>query len=603
MMISGWDETTKKPVPVQVDSLGVVQTNFIPLADARYLKTDQTTPQTVINGKPTFDAGLISGLSGNVIIGLATDDTINKLQVNGRAVIGLPNSGGDFIDQGRTLQLNANNAYDSGLWNKMGNGAINSSIAHQGQDFSYAQFFRYNSGLDAYGQPMNWGNYANGYAVAGSTGFQTNDSVNGVLMLDTFYAGDIIFTTNSQARSYPNLTIKNTGETVVQLDNADYINNAGVGAVLALLNPNANGQNVVYSEINGQMVAKWRTDYVGNISWIANATHNFYVGGDYGTGIQAMHIDTAGRLLVNEGTYAPDIFEYVIGTNSFQTVGNADIANTKFYTLNGQTGFILKPNPAYDTGYKGFIFGRSADGSSDHDDFFLYDVADNTFPMLYDASNNFGFGGYNPSTDATLNAMWICGTTGNVIVGKSTDDGIGKLQVSGDIVSESANSSYPDIKTALSIGSVKIYKDDASIPSAGLQYDTVNGILDYSINVPQWGVGEDASKVGGIFRVDTRAGAGAEGFYIFSYGVDVGAGRPQAYELYINFNDGTTWLNPTHGNTLIGTTTNDGVNKLQVNGTIKTESMKVNSMPTYDPMDGSGTLWYDTSTNLVYRGT
>jgi len=49
---------------------------------------------------------------------------------------------------------------------------------------------------------------------------------------------------------------------------------------------------------------------------------------------------------------------------------------------------------------------------------------------------------------------------------------------------------------------------------------------------------------------------------------------------------------------LMGGATDDGTSALQVNGSISNPSM-----PTADPADGKGTLWYSTVTNIVYRGT
>jgi hypothetical protein len=85
------------------------------------------------------------------------------------------------------------------------------------------------------------------------------------------------------------------------IDNSDYTTPNGVGSVLYLRNTNSGGQNIVYSEIAGNMVAKWRTDYVGNISWVAGPTgaHDFYVGGDYGTGNNPFKILNNGHILMN----------------------------------------------------------------------------------------------------------------------------------------------------------------------------------------------------------------------------------------------------------------------------------------------------------------
>lgn len=84
----------------------------------------------------------------------------------------------------------------------------------------------------------------------------------------------------------------------VALSNADYTNTGGAGSHLLLTNPNATGQNVVTSVINGATVAKWRTDYVGNISWVAGAAgkHDFYTGGDYPNGSVRMSILNNGNV-------------------------------------------------------------------------------------------------------------------------------------------------------------------------------------------------------------------------------------------------------------------------------------------------------------------
>lgn len=75
----------------------------------------------------------------------------------------------------------------------------------------------------------------------------------------------------------------------IVLTNTDYTNTGGANSHILMTNPAATGQSVVASVINGAMVAKWRTDYDGNISWVAGApggttgSHNFYVMGDFGT--------------------------------------------------------------------------------------------------------------------------------------------------------------------------------------------------------------------------------------------------------------------------------------------------------------------------------
>lgn len=92
----------------------------------------------------------------------------------------------------------------------------------------------------------------------------------------------------------------------IKLSNTDYTNTAGAGSHLVMTNPSSTGQNVICSIINGSTVAKWRTDYVGNISWVAGGSgvHSFYTGGDYGIGSEKVRITSAGRFGVM--TTAPD---------------------------------------------------------------------------------------------------------------------------------------------------------------------------------------------------------------------------------------------------------------------------------------------------------
>jgi hypothetical protein len=87
------------------------------------------------------------------------------------------------------------------------------------------------------------------------------------------------------------------GATTINLANTNYTNTGGTGSHLIINNPSTTGQNVISSLVNGSVVAKWRTDYVGNISWVAggSGTHDFYTGGDFGTGTTKMSIKNNGN--------------------------------------------------------------------------------------------------------------------------------------------------------------------------------------------------------------------------------------------------------------------------------------------------------------------
>lgn len=98
----------------------------------------------------------------------------------------------------------------------------------------------------------------------------------------------------------------------VKGNTADYTNTNGANALLWLNNASSTGQNVIMSRINGTNVAKWRTDYAGNINWIAyNGYHAFYTGGDYPTGTVKMYIAPSGE--VGIGTTSPYSMLDVVG--------------------------------------------------------------------------------------------------------------------------------------------------------------------------------------------------------------------------------------------------------------------------------------------------
>jgi hypothetical protein len=115
--------------------------------------------------------------------------------------------------------------------------------------------------------------------------------------------GKILFGTSGydEANNRLGLGTQSPG-TIMQiaLTNTDYTNTNGAGSHIYMTNGSATGQNVVSSFINGSMVAKWRTDYVGNISWVAGSSgaHDFYTKGDFGTGQIMLRIFNGGNVQV-----------------------------------------------------------------------------------------------------------------------------------------------------------------------------------------------------------------------------------------------------------------------------------------------------------------
>jgi len=106
-----------------------------------------------------------------------------------------------------------------------------------------------------------------------------------------------------------------------------------------------------------------------------------------------------------------------------------------------------------------------------------------------------------------------------------------------------------------------------------------------------------------IFGGDTSAGGGSAGG-----GVDIRGGYNsntlQYATVYLQANGGITNIGATSFtvDTYGGAITSNIYHTFTANTSFY-GTMQTQGMPTADPMDGQGTLWYDTSTNLVYRGT
>ena len=135
------------------------------------------------------------------------------------------------------------------------------------------------------------------------------------------------------------------GKLTIDLANTNYTNTGGAGAHLLINNTSATGQNVVSSMINGSIVAKWRTDYVGNISWVAGGSgvHDFYTGGDFGTGTTKMSIKNNGNIQMGaaslNGSFTDNGYRLeVLGT--MRVTGAATFSSN----ISATTGFFNNTN-------------------------------------------------------------------------------------------------------------------------------------------------------------------------------------------------------------------------------------------------------------------
>lgn len=94
-------------------------------------------------------------------------------------------------------------------------------------------------------------------------------------------------------------TLPSGNKLMVELDTTDYTNTNGENTHILLNNPNASGQLSMMAYIGGNPMMKFRSDYVGDLSWIAypannTAGHYFIVGGDYPVGKTKMKIANNG---------------------------------------------------------------------------------------------------------------------------------------------------------------------------------------------------------------------------------------------------------------------------------------------------------------------
>lgn len=123
------------------------------------------------------------------------------------------------------------------------------------------------------------------------------------------------------------------------------VSDGGTNSAIYLQNTSPTGQTQVTSTINGTTVAKWRTDYAGNINWVAYAGgHDFFTGGDSGTGTVKMSISNAGLVGIDLGTTAAKSSLDVNGGVAVGTYAGATAAPSDGLIVSGNVG-IGTSNP------------------------------------------------------------------------------------------------------------------------------------------------------------------------------------------------------------------------------------------------------------------
>ena len=197
-------------------------------------------------------------------------------------------------------------------------------------------------------------------------------------------------------------------------------------SIARLTNASTVGQSPLDFFINGTLRGRFRSDYVGNMSYVTNGgVHSFYTGGDSGVGTECMRIDTAGsvgigttsNLASNKLVVYGDIStDWALGTTQ---IGMKYIDGTNYYLgmklIDSDRSTHIISKAADGTGYIAFDTGTtpterlriSAGGV-------ITASVDIRAPIFYD-SNNTAYYLDPASTSTSLNAAGNITTAGGVI--------------------------------------------------------------------------------------------------------------------------------------------------------------------------------------------
>ena len=278
-------------------------------------------------------------------------------------------------------------------------------------------------------------------------------------------------------------------------------------------------------------------------------------------------------------------FIYYSGTND--PVVNAAItvmiANTQTPAalFTSGIGNVIKPNPV----------------TSDQNGFFSFYVAQGTYDLYflgvkqYQISVNGTTGIPDPLTVQTLNVSQINPTTGQLLIGTTVNNGADKLQVTGTaLISPVALTLPPAVQTSINSYGMKLTGNSPGLSKlliANFSDSGIAGGLTISRNNATGGYLPIAGNIGVInFAVYNSAGTQATNvaaINVFAEEVQSDASKATSLRFYTTPSGGGAFaerMRITHsGNVLIGTTVDDGVNKLQVNGTIKSTGVQVAGVP------------------------
>lgn len=238
----------------------------------------------------------------------------------------------------------------------------------------------------------------------------------------------------------PNFTGQYKGTLQINKTNTDYVNLNGTGGHLILNNPSASGQNSITSVINQTLVGKWRADSAGNNQFITYEDGDFsvFTGGDFGVGTKQLTVSHTGDHILKANTFTisngaslwlhVDGGRTVIGPRiddgdfTLQSAGKTliDFDNTALTTPHLR---LTNPNASGQNVIQAEINGTRVGA-------LVWDNAGNSTDAIYAGDKYWATGGTVGGEGGAFKMVLKNG--GNLLIGSTTDNGIGKLQVNGN---------------------------------------------------------------------------------------------------------------------------------------------------------------------------